>query len=143
VVKQMPGAPMVNVDKITYEEIHSKLTAYSLNMEHDRGRHKAVVFQSAIGAGKEHADMIAQQIMSHIPSAQATFKGADHYGSRYNALIPVTGPNGMTVDVLTAWIYDDIEKEKAIASKPRLAIFTKPRVTTIYIEEDSNAYLLP
>lgn len=143
VIKHMPDNPVLNADKASYADVYRKLVAYSLNVSHSRGQDKAVVFQSVLGAGKEHADMIAQQILARLPYAPARLKGASHFGNRYNALVPVTGPNGMTVDVLTAWIYDDIDKTAAKVDVPRTAIITRPRITTIYIPKTSDAYILP
>lgn len=132
VIPHAPESPLVNVTRAT-ADMHGKLFLYSLNPDHPRGREKARVWKAALGAGQEHADMIHKQIMAFLPHAEAVANKVDSHGERFNVFVPVTGPNGKTVDVLTAWIYDRDEKTGK-------KISTRPRMTTIYIPEDSRAY---
>jgi len=52
--------------------------------------------------------MVAQQIMAAIPDAPADTGNADIYGNRLTVILPITGPNGNTVDVETGWMYDAV-----------------------------------
>jgi uncharacterized protein DUF6883 len=47
---------------------------------------------------------LEQQIRDELPYYEAVLKEEDHHGKRYNVTLPVTGPNGRTVDVSTGWI---------------------------------------
>lgn len=129
IIRHAPGAPLVNVDRARFDA--DKLLKYALNPEHSRGRHKAAVFRSAIGAGAGDAKMIEQQIMAFLPYAEGLPQKADKYGARFSVTVPVTGPNGKTVDVLTSWIYD---------FKEGRSVATTPRLLSIYIPEGSDAY---
>ncbi|MDR2573468.1 MAG: hypothetical protein LBC94_03840 [Desulfovibrio sp.] len=64
------------------------------------------------------------EFMACLPCAEAAIKEktpVDKRGGRYNVSIPVTGPNGKSVDVLTAWIYDRVENGKSISMKPLIS----------------------
>ena len=130
VIPHAPGSPLVGVDNASADKF-GKLVKYSLNPDHPSGKHKAKVWKSALGATQEDADMIYDQVMAFLPYAEAGAQRAAKYGERFNVFVPVTGPNGKTVDVKTAWIYDRAKDGKSISMKPRLA--------TIYIPEGSRA----
>jgi hypothetical protein len=52
---------------------------------------------------------------------------SDTHGERFAVRVPVIGPNGKTIEVLTAWIYDK--------GKYRTKMSTIPRLATIYIDK--------
>lgn len=131
VIPHAPGSPLVGVDGATADK-QGKLVGYSLNPEHHGGRHKAKVWKATLGATQEHADMIHDQVMAFLPFAEALPDNIDPRGERFNVYVPVTGPNGKTVDVLTSWIYKRTDDKKSISMKPRL--------TTIFIPRGSHAY---
>ena len=70
--------------------------------------------------------------MAFLPLAEAAPDKIDMQGARFRAGIPVTGPNGKTVDVLTVWIYGRVKGQNALS--------TRPRLITIFIPEDSHAF---
>jgi hypothetical protein len=119
------------VDKATFD-MRGKLVNYALNPEHSSGKHKARRFREKIGATQNDAKLIHDQVMAFLPYAVAQEKSNDIYGARFNAYIPVTGPNGKTVDVLTAWLYERNKDGKTISTRPRLA--------TIYIPRKARAF---
>ena len=81
-----------------------KLTGYALNPNHPVGGNKAKVFNSALGYNQSNADDLMKQIYKKLPNSEAVLGTADVYGQRYTVDIPITGPNGNTVNVRTAWI---------------------------------------
>lgn len=81
-----------------------KLEGYALNSDHDPGKHKARVFKAALGFEQKDWEALSQKILAELPFQAATFKGNAPYGDRYEVVLPITGPNGQTKDVLTAWI---------------------------------------
>lgn len=131
VIRHVPGAPLVGVDKATFDK-EGKLIKYSLSTSHKDGRHKARVWQATIGATDKDADMIYDQVMAMLPHYPAIPRGNSKFGARYNTILPVKGPNGKTVDVRTAWIYR-FDHDKGTIS-------TKPDLTTIYVEDKAVAY---
>lgn len=119
VVPHQLREPLPNVERARFDS--GKLVNYSLDPDNPRGKHKARVWKTALGIDKSHAAMVERQIMAQIANLPAVRKsGADQYGERFNVIVPVTGPNGRTVDVLTAWIYDLKQAQGASSTIPRL-----------------------
>lgn len=123
VVPHMPGATLHNAERAVF--LPEKLTRYSMNPHHPTGRDKARVWKAALGMDARHAGMVEEQVMARLGSVAATKGKHDRYGERYEALVPVTGPDGRTVDVLAAWIYKRDKKTGSVS--------TRPRLTTCYI----------
>ncbi|WP_221931094.1 phage minor head protein [Telmatospirillum sp. J64-1] len=112
----LPGAASANISL-------SKLADYVLDPTHEKG--KGRLFRAALGLEPRHAEELRAQILAALPSASARRQvsgvgsvGTDMYGERFRAVIPVTGPNGRTMDVVTAWIYD--RQQGRQAAVPRL-----------------------
>lgn len=132
IVPHQPGAPLPAADQASFDM--GKLVNYALSPDNPRGRDKARVFAAALGVGPEHAEMIHRQILDQLPHLAAVRPdpsgGAvrtDRYGERFNVVVPVTGPTGRTVDVMTAWIYDR-------ASDRRGAQSGMPRLATLFVK---------
>ena len=88
-----------------------KLEKYCLDPEHvsrpygkSSGKDKARVFRAALGLEKADWELLKQTIQEALPYYEATLRNEDEYGKRYNVELPITGPNGNTATVLTAWI---------------------------------------
>lgn len=117
VIPHAPGNPLVNVGRAVF--VSKKLTHYSLDPEHTAGGHKAVSFRKMLGIEKEHAGLVEKQIMAWLEHLPANPDKTDIRGQRFKTYAPITGPNGRTVDVMTAWIYEKREGNK-ISMVPRL-----------------------
>jgi hypothetical protein len=81
-----------------------KLEGYALNPAHEQGRHKAVVFKSALGFDQSNWGTLEQRIRGEMPYHEAVLKKDFEYGTLYELILPIAGMNNRTVDVLTAWI---------------------------------------
>ncbi len=88
-----------------------KLERYCLDPQHvsrphgkSSGKDKARVFKAALGFEQADWELLKQRILEALPYCEATLRNEDEYGKRYNVELPITGPNGHTVTVLTAWI---------------------------------------
>ena len=121
VVRHVPGEPLYNVERSSIAL--RKLTDYVLSPTNEKGKHKARKIASVLGIMQEHAPLLQEQILKHLPDLEAKKGSADEFGERFAVLGPVTGPNGRTVEVKTAWIYDRREGK----------VSTVPRLTTAYI----------
>ncbi len=121
VVPHEESRPLPNAERARFEP--RKLTAYSMDPGKDPD--KAITWRKALGADARHAADIERQIMSRLASLPAQRGRTDEHGERFSVLVPVTGPNGRTVDVLTAWIYGP---ERGGAARA-----TTPRMTSCYI----------
>lgn len=82
----------------------AKLYEYSLNMNHNRGRNKAIVFQSALGFNSGNGELLKQAILSGLAVTPAKVGYLTEYGQTFVVDMPITGPNGNTAIVRTAWI---------------------------------------
>ena len=83
-----------------------KLEKYVLDPTNPVGKHKAIVFESALGFVQSNWDLLAKAILDELPYYEAVLGRQDGYGRRYAVTMPIMGPNGQTADVLTAWIFD-------------------------------------
>src|SRR5438270_4157053 len=96
--------PLPRCERALIEE--SKLDEYALNPRSERGRHKARVFESALGFNLSNWERLKQAILDALPHHAATLTSETPFGKKYEALLPITGPNGSTVNVLTIWQFD-------------------------------------
>ena len=103
-----------------------KLLEYALSPRSERGQHKARVFESALGFNLSNWQELRQVVLSALPKQEATLTGENVFGRKYQVLLPITGPNGRTADVLTVWQFDR-QADGTLADAPRLV--------TIYIPE--------
>ncbi|WP_413207774.1 phage minor head protein [Rhodospirillum sp. A1_3_36] len=100
-----------------------KIANYSLVNEN-----KARVFKSALGMDVSHAEDLQRQLLEGLATARTKRGKVDEYGERITAYIPVTGPNGRTVEIETGWIYARANGRQA----------EHPRMTTAFVMEKSG-----
>jgi hypothetical protein len=86
----------------------AKLRDYSLNPEHEEGKHKARVFRSALGLTASDADKLRQIILDKFLIAEATQHSSTDYGERFVVDFEIEGLQG-SVMIRTAWIIRDSE----------------------------------
>ena len=115
------GMPLHNPGRAEFAM--DKLTRYSMDPDSPRGRSKARVWRAALGMDKRHAEDVRRQVLEQLDKRPAFRDLADKHGERFKVVVPVTGPNGRTVDVTTSWIY---ERGSGRTS-------TKPRLVTCYV----------
>lgn len=87
----------------------SKLSAYLLEPEHPQGGPKARAFRDVLGYGREHVEMLGQELLAvgrrGVVSA-ARYARHPQRAVQYEVIGSLTGPNGHTATVLTAWQVD-------------------------------------
>lgn len=93
---KVPNAQAVLVDL-------DKLRNYSLNPDHDRGKHKARLFFAILGLGVEDAEWLRSVLLEVIQTHSAIPGIQDQYGDRYVIDFPITR-NNQTAMVRSAWI---------------------------------------
>ncbi len=96
----------------------NKLRNYSLNLNHDRGKHKARLFLAILGLSASDAETLPALIQQAILTHDALLSGEDEYGQRYVVNFPLSR-NQQTATVRTVWIIRSSE--------------TFPRLTSCYI----------
>jgi hypothetical protein len=80
-----------------------KLIAYSLDPEHDEGRHKARLFESLLGINLENAEDLIRSL-EHVARNLDVAEGKlDQYGQRYTIDFVFAGPAGKAT-IRSAWI---------------------------------------
>lgn len=97
----------------------SKFTQYALNSDKDPDKAKA--FEKALGYTMDNADDLIEQIYEKLPDYEAVEKGDRGWGMTYEVIMDITGPNGKTAKVLTAWIDDKNNGEM--------------RLTTVHVDD--------
>lgn len=103
-------------EQLTHESVTVKLERYLLNAEHVDGASKAKWFEKALGFTKENAGDLAKQIVFDPNKAVKT--ATTEFGTKYNQVIPITGPNGKTIDVVFAWIENNDGVVRLITAIP-------------------------
>ncbi len=93
---RMPLAERVVIDS-------AKLVDYCLNPDHPRGRHKARVFEAALGLTADDADELRQALLDAAQSDAAELADADDFGQRYVVEFEMSRPAG-TARIRSAWI---------------------------------------
>jgi hypothetical protein len=96
----------------------NKLQTYSLNLQHDRGKHKARLFLAILGLSADDAEILRTLIRTAILTQTAQLSSQDEYGQRYIVDFSVTR-NQQTASVRTTWIIRPTE--------------TFPRLTSCYV----------
>lgn len=82
----------------------AKLRDYALDPTSPTGRHKARVFRSALGFERDDWPALADALVAGARSAEVTGRrDAPAGGPIYELLISVTGVNGRSATVATAW----------------------------------------
>ena len=80
-----------------------KITDYCLNLDHDDGRHKALLFQRLAGLNRHNAALLLDALRQAAASADAVTGNVDRYGRRYVIDFEFAGPGG-TATIRSAWI---------------------------------------
>lgn len=98
-----------------------KLVDYALNPDHPVGKEKAKAFKSALGYTQENSEELQKKILELFDENELVFKREGKYGKQYEQIMKITGPNGKTANVLTAWIQENESSE--------------PRLVSVYVTE--------
>jgi len=92
----LPGAAAAVIDP-------AKLRDYCLDLAHPRGRHKARVFNRALGLAQTDAEWLRAAILSALPTTSAMADGADRHGERWRVDLALTRGD-RTAIVRTLWL---------------------------------------
>ncbi|MBW4616198.1 MAG: hypothetical protein KME21_23570 [Desmonostoc vinosum HA7617-LM4] len=81
----------------------NKLRNYSLNAQHNRGKHKARLFAAILDLDSNDAEILQMLIEDAIQNYEAIPSLLDEYGQRYIVDFPITR-NQNTANIRTTWI---------------------------------------
>ena len=102
----------------------AKLTGYALNMDHPKGRDKAVAFRDALGYTVDNTAELKVALLDGLRRWKATARTATKYGQPFEVKMLLTGPNGKTATVKTGWQMD--------------AGSDTPRLTSAYVYKEKG-----
>jgi hypothetical protein len=91
-----------------------KFTKYALDPKNSKGKH--VAFQRALGYNLTNADMLVENIRQNVALFPAVCSGSNQFGNIYVVLMRLSGPNGKTANVITAWLDDNDTGEIRLVS---------------------------
>lgn len=81
-----------------------KLRDYSLNEQHETGKHKAHVFRQLLGITAADWLFLAEQLITGLSKELVRRPAKSQWGVQYHVVVPVLGRNGQTKLVKSAWI---------------------------------------
>ena len=80
-----------------------KLIGYSLDPDHDEGRHKAHLFESLVGINVNNAELLLDADARAAVAGETMRGKLGRYGQRYVIDFGFTGPGG-SATIRSAWI---------------------------------------
>ena len=83
-----------------------KLVRYALDPSHERGKHKARVFASALGIAAADWRYLHDAILAALPEAAVRSTRITPFGVTYEVVAMVDGLNGATKPVVTTLIIE-------------------------------------
>ena len=100
-----------------------KFTKYALDPI--RQPDKARAFRDALGYTIDNYQELIENIQTHFDESSMMLKAEDKFGKRYELVMNLTGANGKTANVCTAWIKENENAETRLTS----VYVTKKKVT--------------
>ncbi|MGN1120692.1 MAG: DUF6883 domain-containing protein [Oscillospiraceae bacterium] len=102
----------IGIDNVTGETAtidKDKFTEYALNPKKQPDKAKA--FKDALGYDLSNYQLLEKEIRKQFNKDKLTLNGENKQGKKYEFVMNITGVNGKTAKVLTAWI-DDVNDKK-------------------------------
>ncbi len=85
-----------------------KLRDYSLNPEHEKGKHKTRVFRAAMGFTPKDAERLREMVLAAIVTNEAQVNSPNAYGQRLAVDFEADGVRGKVM-IRSTWIIRDNE----------------------------------
>lgn len=82
---------------------NAKLVDYCLSPDHELGKHKARVFEEALGINQSNWDRLRDDLLVAARSNDAVSTSTDKYGERFLIDFEMSGPKRIAT-VRSAWI---------------------------------------
>jgi hypothetical protein len=92
----------------------AKFTDYALSPIKGKGQARA--FERALGYNLSNVEKLIDNIRRNLKNFEATPKGDNGYGQKYEVIMNLVGENGETATVLTAWIVEHKSGETRLTS---------------------------
>ncbi|NJM61323.1 MAG: hypothetical protein HC849_15760 [Oscillatoriales cyanobacterium RU_3_3] len=98
-------------------DLGNKIEEYSLNITHEKGKNKAILFASKLGITAENAELLKQALKQAAIDEDVIIQKTNEYGTHYNMKFRLQTEVGES-PILAAWIVRSSENF--------------PRLTTCY-----------
>ncbi|WP_245005052.1 DUF6883 domain-containing protein [Paraburkholderia sacchari] len=96
--------------------LEGKLRGYLLDPDHSQNQSKANWFNQALGFDQSNWQDLASQL--RFDPATAVPTKTSQYGQTYEQVIPITGPNGKTIDTTFVFMKDNSGNVKLVTGIP-------------------------
>jgi hypothetical protein len=83
-------------------DLGNKIEGYCLNHKHQKGKHKATLFQKKLGITLENAEILKNAIKQAAINEPAIIRKINEYGTHYNLKFLLKTDVGESL-ILTAW----------------------------------------
>jgi hypothetical protein len=83
-------------------QLSQKLERYSLNMDHSKGRDKAILFKKRLGITLENKEILETALLQAAIEDEAILRQVNDYGSHYNVRFLMQTETGRSI-VLSGW----------------------------------------
>jgi len=93
-----------------------KLTEYALDPNHPTGRHKARVFERALGFTPSTYRGLIEQLQTKALVAEAILHHRDAHGDHYRVDLDVTGSGAQRATVRTGWLVSPGSEEAMLVT---------------------------
>jgi hypothetical protein len=93
----LPNSTAVNRNHIA-EKVHN----YCLNDNHEKGKHKALLFRHLLGITQENSEILTQAIFEASQNESAVFVKSTPYCDLYNIVFLIATSNG-AASIRTGW----------------------------------------
>jgi hypothetical protein len=84
-------------------ELGDKLERYSLNLQHPKGKDKAILFRNRLGITLENKECLEIALLEAAVNGEAEIYKTDDYGTHYDVKFFMTTATGSSW-VLSCWI---------------------------------------
>lgn len=84
-------------------DLGNKIEDYCLNFNHDKGKHKAVLFQNKLGITMRNAEILKQSLKQAAINENVTIIKENDYGIHYNMKFTLKTDQGESL-ILVGWI---------------------------------------
>lgn len=88
-----------------------KLLAYALNVENERGHHKAIIFKQKLGYTPQNYILLLRQIQEIALDAEVAVRNSDQFGQRVRTDLLIIGIQGQTALVRVGWLIPPQSRE--------------------------------
>jgi hypothetical protein len=84
-------------------ELGDKLERYSLNLQHPKGKDKAIMFRNRLGITVENKEVLEAALLASAIRDEAVIYKVDQYGTHYDVKFSMVTKAGSSL-VLACWI---------------------------------------